>query len=83
MESFRIFYTYRTRELNFITVTGMDMCEKRLFSVLVYSANDSIDLTHPLTPALPEDLRNLLYSEKEQIDRGYYDLASWNTSVLH
>ncbi|MCF6137344.1 hypothetical protein [Pseudalkalibacillus berkeleyi] len=83
MELYRIFYTYRTRDLNFITITGMDMTNRKLFSVLIYSPNDTIDLDHPLTPSLPEHLRTLLQNEASKINVGHYDLSSWETNVLH
>ncbi|WP_408006239.1 hypothetical protein ACJROX_16155 [Pseudalkalibacillus sp. A8] len=83
MELYRIFYTFRTRDLNFLTITGMDMVNRKLFSVLVYSENDSIDLDHPLSPDIPGSLKQLLIDEKHQIDSGYYDLTSWNTNVFH
>jgi hypothetical protein len=83
MEVYRIFYTFRTRDLHFLTITGMDMIHRKLFSVLVYSPEDSIDISHPLTPDLPEPLKDLLLSEKMKIDSGYYDLSTWETNVIH
>ncbi|WP_221564831.1 hypothetical protein [Alkalihalobacillus sp. TS-13] len=83
MELYRIFYTFRTRELNFLTITGMDMVHHKLFSVLVYSPEDSIDLDHSLSPDIPSSLKSLLLEQKHQIDTGYYDLASWETNVIH
>ncbi|MGP4079605.1 hypothetical protein ACTWQL_06770 [Pseudalkalibacillus sp. R45] len=83
MELYRIFYTFRTKELNFLTITGMDMVQHKLFSVLVYSPDDSIDLEHPLSPDIPSSLKSLLFEQKYQIDTGYYDLASWETNVIH
>ncbi|MGM7701408.1 hypothetical protein ACSVDE_06745 [Pseudalkalibacillus sp. Hm43] len=83
MELYRIFYTFRTRDLNFITITGMDMINRKLFSVLVYSPDDSIDLLHSLTRDLPEPLYDLILEEKAKIDLGYYDLATWERNVIH
>lgn len=83
MELYRIFYTFRTRDLNFITITGMDMINRKLFSILVYSPDDSIDLEHPLTPDLPKELRSIVNNEKVKIDLGYYDLSTWETNVIN
>ncbi len=83
MELYRIFYTFRTKDLNFITITGMDMINRKLFSVLVYSPDDSIDLQHTLTPDLPEPLYDLIFEEKTKIDIGYYDLVTWERNVIH
>jgi hypothetical protein len=83
MEFYRIFYTFRTRDLNFITITGMDMINRKLFSILVYSPDDTIDLAHPLTPDIPNELRSVLMNEKVKIDLGYYDLSTWETNVIN
>ncbi|WP_349407337.1 hypothetical protein [Pseudalkalibacillus sp. SCS-8] len=83
MELYRIFYTFRTRDLHFITITGMDMLNRKLFSILVYSPDDSMDLNHKLTPDIPQELYCLLNREKRKIDSGYYDLSTWETNVIH
>ncbi|MDM5336973.1 hypothetical protein QUF84_07060 [Fictibacillus enclensis] len=76
MSPYRIFFVYRIHDLNYLHVHGMEMATKKLFTVLLYSPNDAIDLTVQ-TSHLPAELLSVLEEEKARIDQGYYDLAQW------
>lgn len=76
MSQYRIFFVYRIHDLQYLHVHGMDMLEKKLFTLMLYSPNDSIDLTFE-TNHLPLGLLETLKMEKERIDNGFYDLAHW------
>ncbi|MCQ6266905.1 hypothetical protein M1K46_14715 [Fictibacillus sp. WQ 8-8] len=76
MSPYRIFFVYRMNDLRYLHVHGMDMVNKKLFTVLLYSPDDSIDLTLN-TEHLPQELLETLSKEKENIDGGSYDLAHW------
>ncbi|MGC4377897.1 hypothetical protein WD019_13260 [Fictibacillus sp. Mic-4] len=75
-ERFRIFFCYRATDLNFLNVHGMNMKTKELFSILLHSPEDRIDLTYN-TSHLPGELLEVLHKEKEKIDSGYYDVRQW------
>lgn len=76
MDKYRIFFVYRIKDLNYVHVHGMNMETKKLFTVLVASPNDRINL-HNHHGQLPDDLFSVLESESSRIDAGLYDLAQW------
>lgn len=76
MGKYRIFFVYRIKDLNYVHVHGMNMENKKLFTVLVASPNDRLDLAIHREP-LPEDLLSVLESESSRINAGLYDLAHW------
>ncbi|MCM3717377.1 hypothetical protein [Fictibacillus phosphorivorans] len=76
MGKYRIFFVYRIKDLNYVHVHGMNMEDKKLFTVLVPSPNDHIDLGQH-QEQLPEELLSVLKSESGRINAGIYDLAHW------
>ncbi|EIT85757.1 hypothetical protein A374_07979 [Fictibacillus macauensis ZFHKF-1] len=82
MDAYRLFFVYRVRDLHYVYAHGMDMKEKRLFTVLLYAPNGIIDLQQ--TPhVLPLQLLTLLEAEKKNIEAGVYDLARWEPTSFH
>ncbi|MCM3733244.1 hypothetical protein M3196_16450 [Fictibacillus nanhaiensis] len=76
MGKYRIFFVYRIKDLNYVHVHGMNMKDKKLFTVLVASPNDKIDLAHH-HEQLPDELLSVLEMESSRINAGLYDLAHW------
>jgi hypothetical protein len=52
------------------------MEEKKLFTVLISSPMDQVDLSNHYHQ-LPDDLLSVLEMEKSRINTGVYDLAHW------
>lgn len=69
------------QQLDYLTVVGVDFDNGALFTLLVYSPNDRIDLKHN-TAHYPKDLIKLLEIEKEQIDSGFYDIRTWQMTLF-
>lgn len=76
MGKYRIFFVYRIKDLNYVHVHGMNMENKKLFTVLVSSPDDRIDLNNH-HEQLPEELLSVLKNESGRINAGLYDLAHW------
>jgi hypothetical protein len=76
MAKYRIFFVYRIRDLNYLHVHGMDMENKKLFTVLISSPNDELNLAAH-HEQLPHELLSLLEDESKRINAGLYDLAHW------
>jgi hypothetical protein len=76
MEHYRLFFVYRIKDLNYIHVHGMNMKDKKLFTVLIASPKDELDLTGQ-ADLLPKALLEVLYMESDRINSGLYDLAHW------
>jgi hypothetical protein len=76
MGKYRIFFVYRIKDLNVIHVHGMNMEEKKLFTVLLSSPMDQVDLSRHQYE-LPDDLLSVLEAERNYIDTGVYDIAHW------
>jgi hypothetical protein len=76
MNKYRIFFVYRVKDLNYIHVHGMNMENKKLFTVLISSPNDEMNLGHHHSE-LPNELLLLLEAESTRINSGLYDLAHW------
>lgn len=76
LNKYRIFFVYRVKDLNYIHVHGMNMENKKLFTVLISSPNDEMNLAHHYSE-LPNELLSLLEAESTRINSGLYDLAHW------
>lgn len=76
MGKYRIFFVYRIKDLNYIHVHGMNMENKKLFTVLISSPNDQLDLSKHYEQ-LPIELLTVLEFESSRINSGHYDLAHW------
>jgi hypothetical protein len=76
MENYRIFFVYRIKNLNFVHVHGMNMKNKKLFTVMIESPDDRLDLSNH-TEQLPPELLTVLQMESGRINSGLYDLAHW------
>jgi len=76
MEKYRIFFVYRIKDLNYIHVHGMNMENKKLFTILISSPNDEMNLANH-HEQLPNELLSLLEAESTRINTGLYDLAHW------
>jgi hypothetical protein len=76
MENYRIFFVYRIKNLNFVHVHGMNMKNKKLFTVMIESPDDRLDLSNH-TEQLPPELLTVLQMERGRINSGLYDLAHW------
>ncbi|MGM0806316.1 MAG: hypothetical protein ACQET8_16330 [Bacillota bacterium] len=76
MNKYRIFFVYRVKDLNYIHVHGMNMENKKLFTVLISSPNDEMNLALHHSE-LPNELLSLLEAESTRINSGLYDLAHW------
>ena len=82
MGKYRIFFVYRIKDLNYIHVHGMNMDEKKLFTVMISSPMDQVDLTSHYHQ-LPDDLLTVLETESGRINTGVYDLAHWEPYTYH
>ncbi|MDR7071291.1 hypothetical protein [Fictibacillus barbaricus] len=82
MGKYRIFFVYRIKDLNYIHVHGMNMDEKKLFTVMISSPRDQVDLTSHYHQ-LPDDLLSVLEMESSRINTGVYDLAQWEPYTYH
>ncbi|MBY6037841.1 hypothetical protein KUV80_14305 [Fictibacillus nanhaiensis] len=76
MEKYRIFFVYRIKNLNYIHVHGMNMENKKLFTVLISSPNDQVDVSKH-HEQLPTELLSVIEGESSRINAGLYDLAHW------
>ncbi|KZE68795.1 hypothetical protein AWM68_00500 [Fictibacillus phosphorivorans] len=76
MDKYRIFFVYRVKNLNYIHVHGMNMENKKLFTVLISSPNDEMNLAQH-HHVLPNELLSLLEVESTRINAGIYDLGHW------
>jgi hypothetical protein len=76
MENYRIFFVYRIKNLNFVHVHGMNMKNKKLFTVMIESPDDRLDLSNHIEQ-LPPELLTVLQMESGRINSGLYDLAHW------
>ncbi|MFC0189686.1 hypothetical protein ACFFJY_15380 [Fictibacillus aquaticus] len=81
MERYRLFYVYRIKNLSYLHVHGMDMAEKKLFTLLLYAPDSGIDLQAG-TSAYPRELLDVLESEKERIEAGNYDILHWEPDLF-
>jgi hypothetical protein len=76
-ERFRIMFVIRfPKEIEYLTVVGVDYDNACLFSVILFCRDDRISLEHE-TCHYPKTLLRLLEAEKELIDSGYYDVRTW------
>ncbi|WNB91321.1 hypothetical protein [Bacillus sp. NEB1478] len=82
MGKYRIFFVYRIKDLNYIHVHGMNMDEKKLFTVMISSPMDQVDLTSHYHQ-LPDDLLTVLETESGRINNGVYDLVHWEPYTYH
>jgi hypothetical protein len=76
MGKYRIFFVYRIKDLNYVHVHGMNMENKKLFTVLISSPNDRINVSNH-QGQLPDELLSVLENESSRINAGLYDLAHW------
>jgi hypothetical protein len=81
MERYRLFYVYRIKNLSYLHVHGMDMAEKKLFTLLLYAPDSGIDF-HAGTAAYPSELLAMLEAEKERIESGHYDILQWEPDLF-
>ncbi|WP_175639146.1 YolD-like family protein [Metabacillus schmidteae] len=81
-EQYRIMFVIRVpSELQLLTIVGTDYWNGSLFVCKLHSPNDSIDLNYN-TSHFPKDLLNHIGKEKELIDRGFYDLQTYEISLF-
>ncbi|MFC7370177.1 hypothetical protein ACFQPF_00610 [Fictibacillus iocasae] len=81
MERYRVFYVYRIKNLSYLHVHGMDMKEKKLFTVLLYAPDSGIDF-HAGTKSYPSELIDTLKAEGDRIESGHYDIVQWEPDLF-
>jgi hypothetical protein len=80
-ERYQVMFVFRPSSLlDFLNVVGVDYNSCSLWSVLIHSLCDSIDLKYN-TDHYPSDLIKVLCKEKKLIDSGYYDIRTWQITT--
>ncbi|MGG0464810.1 hypothetical protein [Priestia aryabhattai] len=79
-EKYRLMFVFRTRDISMLYCIGMDYLKGAMFSVMLYSPNDDMQLDYN-TGHYPKELVNYLRLEKDKIDRGLYDIRMWKMDL--
>lgn len=80
-ERYRLMFVLRyPQDIAYINCVGVDFSSGGLFSVLLYSPRDEV-IIHHNTSHYPKDLISYLESQKELIDKGYYDIRTWEMTL--
>ncbi|MDQ0233270.1 YolD-like family protein [Metabacillus malikii] len=82
-QRFQVMFVLRMpSDISMLLVTGVDFHNGCLFTVVLHSPQDSIQLDYN-TAHYPNDLIEHLHSEKERIDSGYYDVRTWKMELFN
>ncbi len=81
-ERFRVMFVFRYPiEVQFLIVVGVDYDNGCLFSILLHSPHDRIQLDYN-TEHYPKDLIEFLEGEQDFINSGFYDIRSWSMNLM-
>lgn len=76
MDRYRLMFVFRARQIALLYCIGMDYLEGAMFCISLLSPNDDIKLGDN-TSHYPHDLIEYLRTEKNKIDKGFYDIKMW------
>lgn len=79
-KQYQLMFVFRTKQLSLLHCVGMDYVNGSMFCVLLNSPNDNVQVDY-MTSGYPQQLINHLNEEKERIDRGFYDIRTWNMEL--
>lgn len=81
-EEYRLMFVFRTRDISMLYCIGMDYLKGSMFSIMLYSPNDDIQLDYN-TGHYPKELIKYLEGEKHKIDQGLYDIKMWRMDLYN
>ncbi|MFE4039625.1 hypothetical protein [Priestia sp. YIM B13489] len=77
---YRIMFVFRLGSTSFLCCVGMDYIKKAMFTVNLYSPNDDVKPDHN-TSHYPKALVEHLKREKDNIDKGFYSITTWEMKL--